>query len=150
MAIVFTQVEIAAQADVIWSLLTDYGSYPSWNPLIRNVTVAASNSLAITLHPPGQMTFKFVGSIAEAFPSKAMTWQSHCLSPGFLDWSHQIEIEKAARFCTLRQTARFTGHLIKPTPNFMMRPVRNGFARMNEALRDMAEAHQRRRLDLLN
>ena len=144
MAIVFTQIEIAAKADDVWSLLTDYEAYPRWNPLIRAVATTEADGLQIVLHPPGQLKFTFKAATVESVSNKQLSWQGHFGWRGFLDWSHQMEIEPASTFCTLRQTSRFTGYLIKPIPNFMMRPVRNGFARMNEAVRDMAEARQRR------
>ncbi|MBY0613638.1 MAG: SRPBCC domain-containing protein [Beijerinckiaceae bacterium] len=143
MAIVFTQVDIAAEADDIWAILTEFDAYPAWNPVIRRVSAKPDGGLAISLHPPGQIAFVFRMRVIESRRAQRLIMDGHCLFPRFLDWRHQIDIETAATVSTLRQTARFTGHLIKPTPNFMMRPVRNAFARMNEAVRDMAEARRR-------
>jgi hypothetical protein len=32
-----SQIEIAARRERVWSILTDFPSYPSWNPFIRSI-----------------------------------------------------------------------------------------------------------------
>ena len=138
MAIVFTQIEIAAPASEVWTALTDFAAYPAWNPIIRRIERAGSG-LALTLRPPSQPGFSFEASISQEIAGRCLVWQGACVHPRFLAWHHQIEIEARPGFSILRQTARLTGWLIKPVPDLLMRPCRNGFARMNEALRDRVE-----------
>lgn len=141
MAIVFTQVDIAASAEDIWQILTDFARYPAWNPILRKLEQEQDPSakFVIDLHPPGQINIAFRVEISERIPNLSLAWLGHCWRSDFLSWDHRVEIEPYSWGCTLRQTARLTGHLIKATPNFMMIPIRNGFAVMNERLRDRVE-----------
>ena len=33
----YSEIEIAASAERVWRLLTDFASYPRWNPFIRSI-----------------------------------------------------------------------------------------------------------------
>ncbi len=141
MAIIFTQIDIAARPEKIWQILTDFTAYPGWNPIIRRARPISGNpaQLHLDLHPPGQLELRFKVLITRKVALQYLSWQGFIGRPGFLNWVQDIEIEARPSGCIMRQTARLTGLSIKPIPNFMMMPTRNGFARMNEALRDKAE-----------
>jgi uncharacterized protein YndB with AHSA1/START domain len=50
-----TEIEISAPAERVWELLTDFASYPQWNPFIRNISglPASGERLEVRLEPSG-------------------------------------------------------------------------------------------------
>ena len=38
MKVIHTEIEINAPASRVWEILTDFGSFPQWNPFIRQVS----------------------------------------------------------------------------------------------------------------
>ena len=139
MAIVFTQIEIAARAGELWTILADFEAYPGWNPAFMIASQGDNQKLIIRLHPRGQPSLLFRGRMAGFEQPKIMMFEASWIDTRVLNWHHQIEIEQKPTHCILRQTARFTGSLNKIIPNFMMLPVKHGLARMNEALRARLE-----------
>jgi uncharacterized membrane protein len=56
-----TEVEIEAPAERVWELLTDFATYPEWNPFIRSISgqPAPGERLEVRIEPPSGrgMTF---------------------------------------------------------------------------------------------
>jgi uncharacterized protein YndB with AHSA1/START domain len=50
-----TEIEIDAPAERVWRLLTDFASYPRWNPFIRTISgrPIPGERLEVRLEPPG-------------------------------------------------------------------------------------------------
>jgi uncharacterized protein YndB with AHSA1/START domain len=53
----YSEIEIAACAERVWRILTDFASYPQWNPFIRHISgePTAGERLEVRLEPPGGM-----------------------------------------------------------------------------------------------
>ena len=49
-----SEIEIAASAQRVWDILTDFSSYPQWNPFIRRISGEAKigERLDVHLEPP--------------------------------------------------------------------------------------------------
>ena len=49
-----SQIEINASAERVWQLLTDFASYPQWNPFIRRISgePTTGERLQVRLEPP--------------------------------------------------------------------------------------------------
>jgi uncharacterized protein YndB with AHSA1/START domain len=49
-----SEIQIDAPAERVWELLTDFASYPQWNPFIRNISgqPATGERLRVRLVPP--------------------------------------------------------------------------------------------------
>jgi uncharacterized protein YndB with AHSA1/START domain len=49
-----SQIDINASAERVWQLLTDFASYPQWNPFIRRISgePATGERLKVRLEPP--------------------------------------------------------------------------------------------------
>jgi uncharacterized protein YndB with AHSA1/START domain len=48
-----SQIEINASAERVWRLLTDFASYPQWNPFIRRISgeLTTGERLEVRLEP---------------------------------------------------------------------------------------------------
>jgi uncharacterized protein YndB with AHSA1/START domain len=50
-----TEIDIAAPAERVWRILTDFDAYPDWNPFIRKIQgrPEPSGKLEVRIEPPG-------------------------------------------------------------------------------------------------
>ena len=138
MAIIFVQIEVSAPPAVILHLIQHFALYPSWNPILRRIE-PHNAGLRITMHPPGLWPIVFSGrSILEEKPMQ-LVLSGFWLHPRWLRLDHRMELEPFEGGTVLRQTVRLIGLSQKIFPYFMMQPIRTGFQRMNEVIRDRLE-----------
>ena len=138
MAIIFVQMEIAAAPEVVLAVLSNFDAYRRWNPILRRIE-PHNAGLRITMHPPGLWPIVFSGgSLLEEKPTQ-LVLSGFWLHPHWLRLDHRMELEPFEGGTVLRQTVRLIGLSQKIFPYFMMQPIRAGFQRMNEVIRDRLE-----------
>ncbi|GAA2575470.1 SRPBCC domain-containing protein [Actinomadura fulvescens] len=135
-----TSVEIAAPADRVWQVLTDFQRYPEWNPFIVSVkgTAEKGTKLDNKLRDGngGVMTFK--PEILKADAGRELRWIGRMWVPGIVDGEHYFLIEPAGDGkVRLTQGEKFTGALV-PVATGQLR-MKDEFAAMNAALKARAE-----------
>jgi len=139
-----TEIEIAASADRVWQILTDFTSYPEWNPFITRIAgqLAVGSRLDAFLQPPGSRGIGFKPTVVALVPGRELQWLGKLLSRGVFDGEHSFRIEpltqERVRFI---QEERFSGILTFP-PLFrvLTNGTQEGFTAMNQALKQRAEA----------
>jgi hypothetical protein len=137
-----TSIEIDAPPERVWSVLTDFDSFPDWNPFIRSARgeVEPGAKLEIRLEPPGGRAMTFKPTVLVAEPGRELRWLGRLLLPGLFDGEHIFRIEPIegghSRFV---QAERFRGLLV-PLFGRTLEQTRRGFEAMNEALCRRAEA----------
>jgi len=142
MKTVDTRIEIAASAERIWNLLTDFGAFPDWNPFIRRVegSPIVGTRLEVTIQPPGRGPTTFKPTVLEADANHQLGWLGRLLLPGVFDGRHTLTIQaRDGGRSVFRQREVFTGILV-PFLAGMIRDTEGGFRKMNEALKQRAEA----------
>ena len=90
-----TQIEIDASAERVWDLLTDFPSYPDWNPFISHISgrLTPGERLRARLEPPGGRATTFKPKVLTAEPNRELRWLGHLLVPGVFDGEHSFTIE---------------------------------------------------------
>ena len=131
---------INASAADVWNALTDFASYPSWNPFIVSAAgVAETGTKMVNRIANNGSTMTFKPVILAAEPERELRWIGRFLVRGLVDGEHSFHIEEIepgkVRFT---QRERFTGILVPLVKKTL--DVSDGFAAMNSALKARVEA----------
>jgi hypothetical protein len=141
MRLIETDIDIHASAARVWSILTDFSGYSSWNPFI----IAAQDEarpgarLKITIAPPGRRPMTFRPVVLVAVPEQELRWLGRLLLPGLFDGEHAFRLEQQTGACRLYHTERFSGVLLPLVGEGLLEATRRGFVVMNAALQARAE-----------
>lgn len=137
-----TSIEIEAPAKQIWAVLTDFSSYPEWNPFVRSVEgeLETGRRLHVRLEPPGLRGMTLRPKLVAVDPPRAFRWHGHLGVPGLFDGEHGFEIEPlASGRVRFRQSEEFRGVLVPLLWRMLETKTRRGFEAMNAALKRRAE-----------
>ncbi len=90
-----SQIEIQASAERVWQLLTDFASFPQWNPFIRRASgnVQVGKRLEVNIQPSGASGMTFRPTVLKAAPNRELRWLGRLLIPGLFDGEHIFTIE---------------------------------------------------------
>ncbi len=137
-----TEIEIQASDKRVWQLLTDFASFPEWNPFIRQAKgeVKVGARLEVHIQPSGASGMTFKPVVLKVEPNRELRWIGRLLMPGLFDGEHIFTIEtldtNRVRF-TQREV--FTGLLVPLFARSLDKDTRRGFEEMNQALKSQAE-----------
>ena len=137
-----SEIEINASVERVWDILTDFASYPQWNPFIRNISglPAPGERLEVRLEPPGGRGMTFKPKVLNAEPNRELRWLGNLLVPGLFDGEHSFTIqpleEDRVRFV---QREAFKGVLVPVFARSLDTNTKRGFEQMNRALKGRAE-----------
>jgi hypothetical protein len=137
-----TEIEIQAPTARVWEVLTDFGSYPDWNPFIRSISGKPREGarLEARIQPPGGRAMTFKPTVLAVTPERELRWLGRLLVPGLFDGEHSFRLEPAGegrvRFV---QSERFGGLLV-PLFGKTLEKTERGFEAMNAALKERAES----------
>ena len=143
MPTVKTAVDIAASAEMVWRVLTDFPSYPKWNPFIRSVegNPVPGQRLKVRMRLPHGRSYQFSPRVLKAIPATELRWRGKLWIEGVFDGEHAFIIVpngiKGVRFI---QREHFSGLLVPLILPFIGAKTRRGFYLMNVALKKVAEA----------
>ena len=138
-----SEIQIDAPAERVWELLTDFDSYPQWNPFIRKISgqPAPGERLDVRIEPPGGRGMTFKPKVLNAEPNGSLRWLGQLLVPGLFDGEHSFTIEpleeNRVRFV---QREAFKGLLVPLFARSLETNTQRGFEEMNRALKERAEA----------
>jgi len=136
------EVEINASAERVWQLLTDFASFPQWNPFIQRVSGEPTTGarLEVKTHSSGAQHITSRPTVLKAEPNRELRWLERSLVPGLLDTEHIFTIQPLdAEHIRFTQREIFTG-LFSSLPALRRNiDTRRGFREMNHALKLRAE-----------
>jgi len=137
-----TEIEIQATAERVWQLLTDFASFPHWNPFIRRASgeIKTDARLEVHIQPSGASSMTFRPTVLKAEPNRELRWLGRLVMPGLFDGEHIFTIEPLGE-SRVRFTQReiFTGLLVPLFARGLNTDTRRGFEEMNQALKARAE-----------
>lgn len=139
---IYTEIEIQASVDKVWSILTDFKSYPMWNPFIRKAdgNIKLGDKLKIILQPSGSGKMSFSPTVTKLEFKRELRWLGHLLIPGLFDGEHIFIIEQIKpNRVKFIQREIFKGILVPLFASKLDLGTKNGFIEMNIALKKQAE-----------
>ncbi len=136
-----TQVDIRADAQTVWDVLTDFTAYGTWNPFIRSVTGDARQGarLRVRIEPPGLRPMTLRPRVVHCQPGRELRWVGRVLVPGVFDGTHKFRIAACGVGVRFYQCEAFTGLAAPLFGDGDVEAIREGFDLMNEALRQRCE-----------
>lgn len=136
-----TEIDIAAGPQRVWQIITDFASYPEWNPFIRRVEGEPKQGARITINltTPGGTNRTYEPVITVIEPARELRWVGKV--PGIVKGEHIFELAAAEDGRTRLVHREVFGGLLSP---FFGRrteeDIKAGFEQMNLALKKRAEA----------
>lgn len=140
-----TRIEIKATPERVWQILTDFASFPEWNPFIRRVEGEAKEgqTLDVYIEPSGGRGITFRPTVIKATPCEELRWRGRLGRSGLVNGEHIFRIEtvneERVRFV---QREEVTGLLAGSWSARSEEDTWRGFREMNKALKDRAELGQ--------
>ena len=137
-----TEIEIQASAERVWGLLTDFASFPQWNPFIRWAKGEArfGARLEIRIQPSGAGGMTFKPTVIKLEIMRELRWLGRLVMPGLFDGEHIFSIEplgpQRVRFT---QREIFRGLFVPLLARDLDTNTLRGFKEMNVALKARAE-----------
>ena len=136
-----SETEIDAPPERVWAVLTDFASYPEWNPFIRRISgeLREGGRLEVRIEPPGGRGTTFKPTVRAVERNRELRWLGRLLVPGIFDGEHSFLIEGQeggrSRFV---MSERFTGILVGAFKGTLAKTA-VGFEQMNAALKARVE-----------
>ena len=137
-----TEILIYASPGKIWSILTNFDNYPSWNPFIKSIKgeVKVGNKITARIEPPEASGMTFKPKILTLETNKELSWLGHLLFAGLFDGEHKFElIDNGNETTTFKQSEIFNGLLVPLFKKQLDTNTKNRFTAMNMKLKELAE-----------
>jgi hypothetical protein len=135
-------IEINAPAERVWAILTDFASYPKWNPFIVSIQgeQRAGGRLVVSIKPPGHEAMSFKPKVVRFQPGEELRWLGRVGPPRVFDGEHVHQVESLGeRRSRYIQSEKFRGLLV-PFLGSTITSAEKGFVEMCKALKKRAES----------
>ena len=137
-----TEILINAAPQKVWAILTDFDSYPRWNPFIKSLQgpVVVGSKITARIEPPEGQGMTFTPKVLVFEPNREFRWRGQLWIPGLFDGEHIFElIDNGNGTTTFRQREIFYGILVPLFTKMLDINTMNGFLQMNQKLKELAE-----------
>lgn len=136
-----SEITIKAGPAAVWSVLTDFESYPAWNPFIISISGEGKvgKQLSVSVKPFESRPMSFKPIILTFDKNKELKWKGKLFVTGLFDGEHYFKLNTNPDGTThLVQGEAFSGLLI-PLFQTYFQKVLEGFHLMNKALKKRCE-----------
>jgi hypothetical protein len=139
----YSEIEINSPPNRVWAILTDFASFPSWNPFMRSASgeLKKGSKLTVRLQPTGARGTTFKPTVLNVEEGRELRWIGHLIFPGLFDGEHILELQQVEGGTSTKFVQRelFSGILLPFLTNTLNNGTSRGFAEMNQALKLRAE-----------
>jgi hypothetical protein len=139
---IHTEIEIAASAERVWQVLTDFPAYPAWNTVMHILKgeLQAGNRLKVQVRPWPGVTVSFQAIVLHVEPERELRWQGVLLLARLFKGEHSFLLEPLGRDrARFVQREVYSGLLAPLLLLILTGRNRRAFEEMNRALKARAE-----------
>ena len=134
-----TSIEINAPIKEVWSTLTDFDSYPEWNPLVSKLegNIAVGGKIHTTIAP---LNDTFSPTLLSYKESEEIVWEGHRVAKFVLAGKHYYRLKEHTPTTTLLEHGEFfTGLFSAFIPSKLLIKMKEAFVDHNVALKNRVE-----------
>lgn len=139
---IHSEITIDAPPARVWSVLTDFNSYPEWSPFVREIEgeLRPGARLTVRLAPSGGEGMVFKPVVTEVRESAVLEWLGHLLVAGIFDGRHRFTLTALKDGTTAFTQSETFGGILIPFMSSLLKDTERAFAAFNEALKARTEA----------
>lgn len=140
---ILTEVLIDAEPSRVWQVLTDFSSYPEWNPMLSSARgeLVPGGRLELCFEPEGGRRRTFRPRLLVVEPGRELRWLGSPGVPGLLESQHYFLIDGMGDGrCRLEHGMVFYGLVVPLFGRRLELSTRGPFCGMNCALKDRSES----------
>lgn len=134
-----TTIKISKPIEEVWRVLTDFETYPDWNPLVGTLTGNFEEGGSVKAHiiPLGKSFPTIISSFKK---NEELIWQGTVVASFLLKAEHYYKVQSIDKQHTeLLHGEYFTGIFSHFIPKFLLQKMENAFTAHNEALKKRIE-----------
>ena len=138
-----TTIDIGGTPEMVWRVLTDFPSYPKWNPFIRGVqgNLEPGKRLKVRIRLPQGRVYIFSPRVLKAIPATELRWRGKMWIEGLFDGEHAfIIVPNGINGVRFIQREHFSGLLTPIMYPMIAEKTQKGIDLMNLALKKTVEA----------
>jgi hypothetical protein len=140
---IITTIDIGASPERVWRVLTDFASYPKWNPFLRGVhgSLEQGARLRVRMRMRRRGRARIISpTVSKVIPAAELRWRGKLFIKGLFDGEHMfIIVAQGLEGTRFIQRKRFSGLLVPLLMPFIVRKTYRSFEAMNRALKKVAE-----------
>ena len=140
---IYTEIEIAASAQRVWQVLTDFPAYPQWNSVVSEIRgeMKVGGRLVVRVPVPGGLRIRLRVRVLRVEAERELRWRGRFVFASLFAGEHALTIKPLSdRRVRFVQSEVYTGLLARAFFLIMGATNRRIFERMNEALKARAES----------
>ncbi len=137
-----TSLEVEADRERAWEVLTDLEAYPEWNPMIRRASgeLRPGSVLRVRFEPEGMRGRDYRPRLSVVDPPGELRWTAFLNLPGVFAFEHYWLLERAGEGRTLLKHGVSVSGILAPLAwKIVERSSRGPFEAMNRAHKERAE-----------
>lgn len=137
-----SEVEIGAPLEHVYTVLTDFRQYESWNPFLTSVSgeLAVGRKLSVEMSLPEGNTYVLEPEVTQVQELAELRWRTRFVAAGLLEAEQFFLLkESSAGGTRVVQGLNFSGFLLRFSGKTLTLSAR-GAVYMNQALKKRAES----------
>ena len=141
MRVIHTETEIEASPAVVWAVLTDFASYPEWNPLITEAegTLAVGETLTLRMMLGGERAQTFTPQVRAVTEDVELRWLGALRLRWLFSAEHRFGLSAVGDGTRLAHSEVFRGVLV-PLLRTTIDQTERDFRTFNAALKERVES----------